>query len=71
MAPQLDASPVIFEFSQIMRNASTFPAALRPLQRLLIGTAVELVPTDLREHLSLDERWALVAWQRRQVRLVA
>ncbi len=71
MAPRLEASPVIFEFLQIMRKAPIFSAALRPLQRLLIGAAVELVSPELREQLGLDARWGLAAWQRRVVGLLA
>lgn len=68
MAPRLNASPVIFEFLAIMRSAPIFPAALRPMQRLLLRAAVELTPIWLRERLGLGARHGLRAWERRLVR---
>lgn len=54
MSPRLEASPVIHEFLRIMRVAPILPRPLRPLQRLLIGAAVELVEPGLRERLGLS-----------------
>jgi uncharacterized protein (DUF2236 family) len=52
-----------------MRTAPVFPAALRPLQRLLLRAAVELVPPWIRERLGLGARFGLRAWERPIVRL--
>ncbi len=67
---RLEASPVVFEFLDIMRRARVFPAALRPLQRLLIRAAIDLVPAWVRERLGLDETFGLRPWQRSLVRLI-
>jgi uncharacterized protein (DUF2236 family) len=52
--PQLERSEIIFEFLAIMRSAPIFPRPLRPLQRLLIRAAIDLLPADLRDQLGLD-----------------
>jgi len=44
---------------------------LRPVQALLLRAAVQTVPPWLRERLGLDRRWALPAWQRGLVRVLA
>jgi uncharacterized protein (DUF2236 family) len=66
---RLEASPVIFEFLAIMRHAPIFPAGFRPLQRLLIRAAVDLVPGWVRERLGLTGRFGLRFWERPLVRL--
>lgn len=71
MTPRLEASPVIGKFLQILQTAPILPAPLRPLQRLLIAAAADLVPPALRTHLALDARWGLRPWQRRIVTALA
>jgi uncharacterized protein (DUF2236 family) len=44
MRPKLERSEVIFEFLRIMQHAPLFPASLRPVQRLLVRAAVDIVP---------------------------
>lgn len=44
MRDRLAPSPIVFEFLHIMRHAPALPAPLRPLQRLMVRGAVELVP---------------------------
>ena len=61
---RLEASPIVFEFLKILRAAPVFPAPLRPLQRLLIRAAVELVPDWVRKRLGLGEACGLRPWQR-------
>jgi uncharacterized protein (DUF2236 family) len=68
MAPTLEASPVIFEFLDIMRRAPVGPPAARPLQRLLVRAAIELVPTAIREQLGLGSELGLRAWETPMVR---
>jgi uncharacterized protein (DUF2236 family) len=68
MSPRLTASPVVFEFLTIMRNAPIFPMPLRPMQRLLIRAAVDLTPAWLRERLGLDAGFGLKRWEHRLVR---
>ncbi len=43
-APGLEGSPILAEFLRIMDTAQLLPAPLRPLQRLLVRAAVEIVP---------------------------
>lgn len=66
---RLEASPIVFEFLEIMRRAPIFPATLRPLQRLLLRAAIELVPPWVRARLGLGARWGLRTWERPAVRL--
>lgn len=66
-APQLETSPIIFEFLDIMRSAPIFGPALRPLQRMLIRAAVSSTPDWFRTQLGLGpehqlrsgEAWAV------------
>ncbi|SJZ57901.1 Uncharacterized conserved protein, DUF2236 family [Enhydrobacter aerosaccus] len=67
---RLQASPIPFEFLDIMRRAPVLPAPLRPLQRLLIRAAVDLVPAWIRQRLGLDDSAGLHRWQRPVVRLI-
>ena len=59
MRPRLAASPTIFEFLDIMRNAPAFPTPLRPLQRLLVRAAVDMTPDWARDILGLTARHGL------------
>lgn len=71
MRSRLESSPIVFEFLALMRDAPAFPAALRPLQRVLVGAGVELLPEWTRERLGLGPSHGLRAWERPLVRLVA
>lgn len=51
MAPQLEASSIIFEFLDIVRTAPVTP--VKALQRLAVRGAVEITPTWARERLGL------------------
>jgi uncharacterized protein (DUF2236 family) len=44
----LEGSPILLEFLRIMREAPLVPAALRPLQRLLVRAAVDICPEPVR-----------------------
>lgn len=68
-APQLEASPIIFEFLDIMRNAPILPAMLRPLQRMLIRAAVATTPDWFRAQLALDAPHRLGPGEARVVKL--
>lgn len=54
-ASQLEPSPIIFEFLDIMRSAPIARGA-GPLQRMLVGAAIELVPSDVRSMLNLEDQ---------------
>jgi uncharacterized protein (DUF2236 family) len=47
-APALEGSAILLEFLRIMREAPLVPAALRPLQRLLVRAAVDICPEPVR-----------------------
>jgi uncharacterized protein (DUF2236 family) len=64
MRGRLEASPIVFEFLDIIRSTDTLPRPLRWLQPLLVRAAVEIVPDWIRECLGLRlrglrarERW--------------
>jgi uncharacterized protein (DUF2236 family) len=69
MHAQLEPSDCIFEFLRIMEESAAFPGALRPLQRLLVRAAVDLVPGPIRSRLGLTTRFGLSAWQRPAAKL--
>jgi uncharacterized protein (DUF2236 family) len=65
--PRLEASPVIDEFLDILQRAPLLPAALRPVQRLLVRAAVALLAQPLREQIGLHHVPRLGAWERATV----
>lgn len=71
MRPRLAASPVIFEFLDIMGQVPVLPAPARPLQRLLVKAAADILPGWLRERLGLGSGWSLGGWERQLVRAAA
>jgi len=69
--PRLAASPVIFAFLEIMGQAPILPAPVRPLQRLLVRAAADILPPWLRERLGLGSGWSLTGLERRFARAAA
>jgi uncharacterized protein (DUF2236 family) len=67
MRGHLEASPIVFEFLDIMRAAPVLPWALRPAQAVLVRAAIELVPADIRAILGLEGH-GLRAWERALLR---
>jgi uncharacterized protein (DUF2236 family) len=59
MHGRLEASPIVFAFLDIMRDAPALPRALRPLQDIMIRGAVEMTPSWVRARLGLLERHGL------------
>ena len=55
-APGLEGSNVLADFLKIMDEAPILPAPLRPLQRLLVRAAVEIVPEPVRSLPQLRKR---------------
>ena len=47
-APRLEGSHILAEFLKLMDEAPIVPAPMRPLQRLLVRAAVEIVPEPVR-----------------------
>jgi uncharacterized protein (DUF2236 family) len=66
---RLEASPIVFEFLDIMRHAPVFPVGLCALQRLLVRAAIELVPEWVRGRLALTEGFGLRLGESSMVRL--
>jgi uncharacterized protein (DUF2236 family) len=71
MKSRLIASPVIFEFLDIMKQAPILPAPARPLQRVLVKAAVDILPAWARERLELGPSWSLNPVERTLVRAMA
>ena len=59
MQAELDPSPIVHEMLGLVRAAPVLPRALRPLQRLAVRGAVEVVPPWVRERLGLGPRMGL------------
>ena len=68
MRPRLRPSPVLPEFLSIMRSAPILPLAARPVQRLLVRAAIDILPPGLRQQLGLT---GLGSAQRRMVSAIA
>ncbi len=68
--PKLTPSPVIFDFLRILRQAAVFPLPLRPVQRLLIRAAVDILPAWFRDRVGLGIRSGLRSWERPLVRQI-
>ncbi len=71
MKDKLVPSPIVFEFLSIMDQTAALPVAMRPVQRLLIKAAVDLLPPWVRSRLRLGARWDLRPWERAVVKAVA
>jgi uncharacterized protein (DUF2236 family) len=53
MKDRLEPSSIVAEFLHIMRTAPAMPSALRPLQRLFVRAAIDILPQWARERLDL------------------
>jgi uncharacterized protein (DUF2236 family) len=53
MRPQLEPSPVIDELIGILRTADILPRALRPMQKLGVRAAIDLLAPEMRRQLGL------------------
>jgi uncharacterized protein (DUF2236 family) len=62
--PHMNASPIVFEFLEIINKAPALPAPVLPLQRLLVRAAVDIVPDPIRRIVGLDHSYGLKSWQR-------
>lgn len=69
-APSLEGSDVLREFIEVMSGAAILPAPLRPLQRLLVRAAVDIVPEPVRSLPQLRDH-GLRAGERTLIRAVA
>ena len=53
----LEPSPIVLEFLEIMRINTDFAVGFRPLQRVLVRAAIDILPQWVRQRLELGERW--------------
>lgn len=67
MLPELEASPIIFEFLEILDRTRVFPMPLRGLQKQMIRAAIEITPPQVRERLGLGGQWDLRPRQRKAI----
>lgn len=71
MKGRLVASPVVFEFLDIMKQAPLLPPPMRSMQSVLLKAAVEILPPWVRERLGLGGSWRLNRFERAFVRAMA
>jgi uncharacterized protein (DUF2236 family) len=64
MRGKLEASPILFEFLNIVRKAPVLPGPLRLAQPLFVAAAVSLVPAWTRALLALPDTQTLRSWQK-------
>jgi uncharacterized protein (DUF2236 family) len=64
MRGRLVASPIIFEFLEIMGRIPVFPGPGRTLQPMFLKAAVAILPGWVRDRLALDARYSLRRWER-------
>ena len=63
MRKKLEPSPIIHEFLRIMGDIPLLPSMLRPMQRMLVRAAVEIIPTSARDRLELTAACGLRPWE--------
>ncbi|WP_219822551.1 oxygenase MpaB family protein [Sphingomonas montanisoli] len=51
--PALEESPILHEFLAMMGEAPLLPRAMRPVQKMLVRAAVDLVPVEVRARIGL------------------
>ena len=59
----LEASPIIFDFLNIVRHTHILPLFLRPLQGMLVRAAVDIVPHQVRKKVGLARIPELAQWE--------
>jgi uncharacterized protein (DUF2236 family) len=70
MRGRLEASSIVFQFLQIMREIPALPSPLIWMQPMLVRAAVEMIPSWIRQKLELTSRYGLRAGEGWIVRLV-
>jgi uncharacterized protein (DUF2236 family) len=53
----LEPSPIVLEFLEIMKTTPILPSVFRPLQRVLVRAAIDILPSRIRHRLELGEGW--------------
>ena len=63
MQKTLEASPIVLEFLKVMQLGPILPAISRPMQRILVRAAVDIVPPLVKQRLGLTDNWRLRPWE--------
>lgn len=69
--PRLQPSPIVHEFLSIMATLPGLPWLIRPWRSMLVGAALEIVPTPILDRLSIPQTRRLSAWQKGAIRQAA
>jgi uncharacterized protein (DUF2236 family) len=69
MSDRLEASPIVFQFLEIMHRTPALPRPLRWLQPMLVRAAVDIVPDWIRERLGLTDAHGLRSQEKWATRL--
>jgi uncharacterized protein (DUF2236 family) len=56
---KLEPSPIVLEFLEIMQITPILLPVLRPLQRVLVRAAIDILPPRVRQRLELGKEWDL------------
>lgn len=59
MQKYFEPSPIVLEFLKVMQLSPILPATLRPIQRVLVRAAVDIVPSQVKQRLRLMDNWRL------------
>jgi len=71
MKARLVASPIVFEFLDIMQTVPALPGPSRAPQRLLVRAAIDILPGWVRERVGLGAEWNLSTLDRLAVKAMA
>jgi uncharacterized protein (DUF2236 family) len=71
MRPRLEASPILHELLDLVAGAEILPLPFRPMQRVVVRAAVDLLPPHLRVQLGLSTRGRLTMAERLALRTLA
>lgn len=71
MESNLSSSPILEEFLAIMGGVSLLPLALKPLQRLFVRAAIDIVPPAYRTKTALGPHRGLHSCEKRLIRRIA
>jgi uncharacterized protein (DUF2236 family) len=69
--PKLEPSPILDELLEILRTAAILPAPLRPLQKVVVRAAVDLVPPHIRRRIGIEHHGPMRTGERSLLRAMA
>ena len=68
MRGKLEASPIVFEFLDLICDVQVLPVALRPIQGMLVRAALEITPDWVCQRLGVTSKYRLGFWEKVLVR---